>query len=113
MVIGGSDASTDRVGQPQLGANLLEETAAKAATENLVHDGDGGHIGIMAVSSQTDNLDIRLVHVFFVDEVDAGLWPGEDIVARGKSLRLGKTFKRGAHFGFHGGGIEVTTDADY
>ena len=82
MVVGQAEAAADRVGQAQLGADLLKETAAESAAENLVHHGDGGHVGIVAVDAEADNLHVGLVHVFLVDEVDAGLGPGKLIVAR-------------------------------
>jgi hypothetical protein len=74
-------AAADGVGQAQLGAHLLEETTGKAAAENLVHHGEGGNVGIVAVGAEADDLDIGLVHIFLVDEEDSGLGIGEAVVA--------------------------------
>ena len=85
MVVVQAEAAADRVGQAQLGAHLLEEPAAESAAENLVHDDDGGHVGIVAIDAEPHNLHIRLIHVFFVDEVDAGRGAGE--LHRGAAAR--------------------------
>ena len=66
----------------------------------------------MAIGTEANNFDIRLVHVSFVDEVDAGLGAGETVVARWKWLNTRQTFERRTHFGFHGDWIEITADAD-
>ena len=82
MVVGVAVAAAHGIGQTQLGADFLEETAGKAAAENLVHHREGGHVGIVAIRSQAHDLYIGLVHVFLVDEEDARLGTGEGVVAR-------------------------------
>ena len=46
---------------------------------------NGGHVGIVPVGAEAHNLHVGLVHVFLVDEVDAGLGAGE--VDRGAAAR--------------------------
>ena len=87
MVIVEAEAAADRVGQAQLGADLLEEPAAEAAAENLVHDGQRGTSGLWRSVPRPTISHVRLVHIFFVDEVDAGLRAAKDIVARGQRAR--------------------------
>ncbi len=59
-----------------------------------------------------DDLHVGLVHVFLVDEVDAGLGSLERVVARRQGLdrRQGSRMRRAP--GFHGRGIEIAADAD-
>jgi hypothetical protein len=61
----------------------LEEPAGETAAEDLVHHGERGHVGIVAIGADADNLHVGLIHVFLVDEVDAGLGSGKDVVAGG------------------------------
>ena len=107
MTVGQIETSVDVVGQSELGANFLEEPAAEAAAEDLVHDCNGGHIGIMAVDAEAKDLHIGLIHIFLVDEVETRLGSWEFIVAR----RLGGDRRKGledrAQSGFHGNRIEV------
>ena len=112
MVVVQTEAAADRVGEAQLRAHLLKEPAAESAAENLVHDDNGRHVGIVAVDAEADDLHVRLIHVFLVDEVDAGLGAGERIVARRLGSDGRQTFEDRAHLGFHGRGIEVAADAD-
>ena len=67
---------------------------------------------MLAFDAETDDLHVRLIHVFLVDEVDAGLGAGECIVARRQRRDGRQAFKDGAHLGFHGGRVEVAADAD-
>ena len=71
-----------------------------------------GTSGLWRSMPRADDLHVGLIHVFLVDEVDAGFGSGEFIVARRLGGDWRKAFESGAHFGFHGGGIEVAADAD-
>jgi len=66
---------------------IFWKTAAESAAENFVQDGDGRDVWIAPIDAETNNLHVRLIHVFLVDEVDAGRGAGKGIVARG--LRRG------------------------
>ena len=112
MVVVEASAAAHGIGQAQLGADFLEETAGKSAAENFVHHRQRGHVGIVAVRAQAHDLNVGLVHVFLVDEVEAGFGTVEDVVAGGQGLDRRQPFKGCAQLGFHGHGVEVAADAD-
>ena len=71
-----------------------------------------GISGLLPIDAEADDLHVGLIHIFFVDEVDAGFGAGECIVARRQRRDGRKAFKDGANFGFHRRRVEVAADAD-
>jgi hypothetical protein len=65
----------------------------------------------MAVDSQVHNLDLGLIHVVFLDEIDARGGAGKHVMADWGGLDRRKAFKCSAQFGLHGNGVEVAADA--
>ena len=66
----------------------------------------------MAIDADAQNLNVGLVHIFLVNEVNAGLGSGENVVARRLGLSRRQSFKSRAQLGFHGHWVEVAADAD-
>jgi hypothetical protein len=67
--------------------------AGKAAAQNLIHHRQRGNVGIVPVRAQAHNLDLGLVHVFLVDEVDAGLGSGKTSCRAGVAFACGRFSK--------------------
>ncbi len=107
-----ADAAAHGVGQAETSADVLHEAGREAAAEDFVEDFDGEVVRISAVGAERDHAYVRLVHVVFTDQVVAGLGR-MDFDFRFRSRRtLWPGCERSLQLGFHGGGIEVTADAD-
>ena len=111
MVITEGEPTADLISQAQFGAHLLEEPAGKAAPQDLVHHGKRGNVRIVAIRAHAHDFHVGLVYVFLVDEVNARLGSGKDVVASGLCLGRRQSFKGGAQLGLHGHGVEVAADA--
>ena len=93
MVVCRAVASADLVGEAELGAHILKDARAEAAGEDLVHDAEGVVVGIASLGAQADDPDVGLVHVFLVDEVDAGVGPGKSTLAAFEACARGSGSK--------------------
>ena len=63
VVVGGAEAAADRVGEAELGADVLDDAGAEAAGEDLVHDAEGVVVGVAALGAEADDEDVGLVDV--------------------------------------------------
>ena len=112
MVIGCAELAADVIREAELGADVLHDTRAKAAGEDLVHHAERVEVRIALLGAEADHVDVRLIDVALVREVDAGLRLVEVDLRRGKLRALRNGREGSAELGFHLRDFEVADDAD-
>src|SRR6266702_6272569 len=112
MVIRGSEGAADVICEAEASTHRLHDTRTEAAGEYLVHDAERVVVGIAALGAEADDLHVGLVHVFLVDEVNAGLRSGEFALERVDLGPVRKRLEDLAQLGFHFRGVEVAADGD-
>src|SRR5579863_8580764 len=108
----GANASTHSVSEAALGSDIVKQARGESSTKGFVENADGVIVRIVASGPQRNHPDVALVYILFRDEVVAGFSRIVCNVVLGKIRTFGPGIERGAQPGFHGGGIEISADAE-
>src|SRR5208282_3086416 len=108
----GANAAAYVVSESALGANVVEKAGGETAAESLIEDADGVVIGVATSYAESDQMNVALIHIFFGDEVVAGLC---GVVLDFGLRKIGTFWPRvegGVQFGFDTSRIEIAGNAE-
>ena len=111
MQISGAPIAADGIGEARIAADLLEESAGKAAAEDVGHNVQGCEIFIAALAAKLADLEEGLFAVGFVSNVYAGrLLFGDAGEGRGSGTLHGPIGEERREFSFDCGRVDVALD---
>src|SRR5258708_25191248 len=107
-----ANTAANAVSEAAPGTNVIEQARRKSAPKRLIEYGNGVIVGIIPGGPKGNHVNVALVHVFFRNDVVAGLGGMILNFILWQFAALGPGLKYGPQPRFHDLGIEVAAYAE-